>query len=344
MLKFINITQQEHDNPSRDIPRPKSIDKEGVETKIQQMRQELTEQHRQQVHQLEETHRQELSQLKNEQASSVQSHQQQIQDLKQQHQEQIDKLKEELERLKSETEAAKRTSKTAEDNTTPSPPPSSSKSEQLDDKADSITSINVTTLGGGIDGSDGNSTERGKKWRPANFTVSNFGIAANSVPLPKVDIPTIFAKRQQKLYLGTQKARNKFGYSSPSCTLQLDDGEPINRIVFMHMRKAGGSSLRNYFRRVARDNKLAFMAEEGYIAGEFPGNVSKTLYITHWREPIARAVSHYKYEERWDCVGQLKKKDFVPMYNNTKMSLSQFATKEWRKRRKFWRCSNECMS
>jgi hypothetical protein len=74
----------------------------------------------------------------------------------------------------------------------------------------------------------------------------------------------------------------------------------IRRLYFLHMRKAGGTTLQFYFRRVAKKYKLKYTVKEA-TTFEIPQKRSDTLYITHLRHPISRAISHYKYSERWSC-------------------------------------------
>lgn len=132
----------------------------------------------------------------------------------------------------------------------------------------------------------------------------------------------------------------------PTCHFHNIRNRTINRIYFLHMRKAGGSSLRGYFAQVAKKHGLKFKAAEGYLHPEQPGHDKQTLYITHVREPIARAISHYKYEKRWDCKTQLRKLNhndvFVPTDNNTVMSLYNFTTTNHSMSSKLWTCSSNC--
>jgi hypothetical protein len=99
-----------------------------------------------------------------------------------------------------------------------------------------------------------------------------------------------------------------------------------------------------------------------------------TFYVTHIREPIARAISHYKYSQRWSCEGQLMnmkmednssisttatsaQDDFVPTLENQWMSFEQFMYEMHpgnqnpgeKKKRKYlptrdtlWSCSTNC--
>ena len=56
----------------------------------------------------------------------------------------------------------------------------------------------------------------------------------------------------------------------------------------------GGTSLVQYFRRVATYYNLEFKAVE-WTAAEEPGTAKKaTFYVTHLREPVDRAISHFQ--------------------------------------------------
>ena len=110
------------------------------------------------------------------------------------------------------------------------------------------------------------------------------------------------------------------------------------RIYLLHMRKAGGTSLRKYFKKVVKSKKTSFRQfdaceggrtklelddtnGDGYHSyynnkidhkkrrklrrtGDYNGTAlydpsGRTLYVTSLREPIGRAISNYKYEKRF---------------------------------------------
>jgi hypothetical protein len=150
------------------------------------------------------------------------------------------------------------------------------------------------------------------------------------------------------LDLHTKDRRESNGYTSPACTLQIEDGTTFDRIFLLHMRKAGGSSMRSYFRDVTKKYNISWGFQEGPNNVEFPGDQpnTNTLYVTHMRKPISRALSHYKYEKRWQCGAQLQQDGFVPMENNTNMPLKEFASSGFGKRQAnfLWTCSQECHS
>ena len=174
------------------------------------------------------------------------------------------------------------------------------------------------------------------------------------------------------LDLSTAELREKNGYSSPVCTVQVDDkeddedDEPVfDRIYFLHMRKAGGSSLRSYFEDVQLKHNITVEIAEGQKHPELPPlrnhhpnddeentqddgsekRKGRTLYVTHIREPIARTISHYKYEHRWLCKEQLKQPDFVPSNENVNMNLTTFITDNHLTRpngKLYWECASDC--
>jgi hypothetical protein len=111
--------------------------------------------------------------------------------------------------------------------------------------------------------------------------------------------------------------------------LQLVDrfpanGHKINRIFFLHMRKAGGTTIRRYLLKVAKHYNLTFEAREGKQTREIPMDAN-TLYVTNVREPVERAISNYKYDLRWDCKQLVNKaSNYKASYNNSRGSLEEF--------------------
>lgn len=113
---------------------------------------------------------------------------------------------------------------------------------------------------------------------------------------------------------------------SPACRPRfLSNGHKINRIFFLHMRKAGGTTIRRYLLKVAKHYNITFEVAEGYKTRQLTMDAN-TLYVTNLREPVARVISNYKYDLRWDCKLLLHKDKFQASYNNTRgISLEEFA-------------------
>lgn len=115
------------------------------------------------------------------------------------------------------------------------------------------------------------------------------------------------------------------------------------------MRKAGGTVIRKYLKKVANTYNLEYQAREGSKTVESPMDNHHTLYITNLREPIARAISHYKYDQRWACTN-LKNKSFVPGNKNLKKTLEAFVSMTGNKtandiiknNNRLWACSSNC--
>jgi hypothetical protein len=132
--------------------------------------------------------------------------------------------------------------------------------------------------------------------------------------------------------------------------------ERPTKIKFLHMRKAGGSSLFRYFQRVVASNKSFFQefeacegqrhcldlndSQDGYhkyyddeLGGgnDKPGppwdDSGETFYVTQLREPVARALSHYRYSMRFACPRtKPNATDFVlPSAQDELMTLEDFA-------------------
>jgi hypothetical protein len=133
---------------------------------------------------------------------------------------------------------------------------------------------------------------------------------------------------------------------SPVCRPSFGTTRQIKRIFFGHMRKAGGSTLHSYLKAVARKYNLTFVVKEA-TKFEIPGKRGDTLYITHMRDPVTRAISHFSYENRWPCSQLVYNKSFVPTNENA----FDFAT--WiyndnkpgtcsRLNKRGWKCAFNC--
>ena len=122
------------------------------------------------------------------------------------------------------------------------------------------------------------------------------------------------------------------------------DGSKIDKIVFLHMRKAGGTSIWAYLNKVIRKYDIELITTEGRnpLLPEDADN--RTLLVTHIREPTARVLSNYKYEERWLCR-HLTNQSFVPTLNNTRISLHYFVEEPNQATSGvLWRCSHNCFA
>jgi hypothetical protein len=128
------------------------------------------------------------------------------------------------------------------------------------------------------------------------------------------------------------------------------------------MRKAGGTTLRGYLKKVANYYNLEFHAKEGFHFehpssggyhhdSEQPLSLSPprldTLYVTHVRDPLARSISHFQYEGRWNCT-TLKQPQFVPTLENA-MEFDTWIHSDVAhihqcsiRPRPLWKCSENC--
>jgi Sulfotransferase family len=132
----------------------------------------------------------------------------------------------------------------------------------------------------------------------------------------------------------------------PTCQVQNVEGRRFDRIHFLHMRKAGGTALRMYFKRLEKENKIPVHVDEGPEFPEQPGDYNNTFYVTVIREPMARSISQYKFDQRWDCPTQLKRKHFVPTNDNVFNTFEDFVHNPSRFhpdiRGPLWICSSNC--
>ena len=102
----------------------------------------------------------------------------------------------------------------------------------------------------------------------------------------------------------------------------------FNRIYFYHSRKAAGSTVHKYLRKVADKYGIELKAVEWRGMEEpgtsFENNNTNTFYVTNIREPISRSISHFKYQGRWDCHDLVfaSRKNFVPTEENANSLLT----------------------
>jgi hypothetical protein len=135
--------------------------------------------------------------------------------------------------------------------------------------------------------------------------------------------------------------------SSPACYPSfLQGGQRIQGIIFHHMRKAGGSTLHEYLQTVATKYGLFLRHVEGRPA-RWPKPNGTVLYVTNLREPVARAISHFKYSGRWQCR-QLRARHFVPTEANAvpletfiKEEGGDLQRKQW-PASYLWECAKNC--
>ena len=140
-------------------------------------------------------------------------------------------------------------------------------------------------------------------------------------------------------------ASTSWNTTSPACQPRFLDRNklPIRRIFFLHMRKAGGTVIRKYLKKVADVYGLEYQAREGRKTVERRMD-PHTLYLTNLREPNARTISHYKYDQRWHCKN-LRKSSFIPSLNNTKQSFETFLNKADGRNKghtSLWTCATNC--
>jgi hypothetical protein len=104
---------------------------------------------------------------------------------------------------------------------------------------------------------------------------------------------------------------------------------PFSRIYFYHIRKAGGTMIRKYLKKVAAHYSIDLTIQENKFAKEEVGSHPHTFYVTNIRDPVERSISHFKYEGRWDCQQLVKNHSFVP----TKLNARRF--EEWKETKGF---------
>ena len=126
----------------------------------------------------------------------------------------------------------------------------------------------------------------------------------------------------------------------------------IRRIYFAHMRKAGGTTIHSYLRKVAQQYGLEFVVVE---AKPFHETIhadhlrSDTFYVTHVRDPIRRLISNYEYEGRWPCPLLLQaNSNFIPTQKNARSMtywMSHFNATTQHQRQQtpsLWYCTENC--
>ena len=120
--------------------------------------------------------------------------------------------------------------------------------------------------------------------------------------------------------VGTPSRNKKNG--GPAIT--RNDGNttlPIKRIYFYHVRKAGGTMIRKYLKKVASLYRihLRVLEYKHAYSEEEVGSRPDTFYVTNIRDPVERSVSHFKYDARWGCDQLVKNSSkFVPTPDNAR--------------------------
>jgi hypothetical protein len=80
-----------------------------------------------------------------------------------------------------------------------------------------------------------------------------------------------------------------------------DANKPQTIAVVILLARSQGTNLKKYFQKVAKHHGLEFHFDE-FVVAETPGSHDDaTFYVTNLREPLARSISHFKYEGRWSC-------------------------------------------
>ena len=120
--------------------------------------------------------------------------------------------------------------------------------------------------------------------------------------------PSLVSPEHIQQILTTKASKNAELLPSPVChphfNLALRDGKFNNqtkfkRIHLYHARKAGGSSMSQYFSTVARTYGLDYMATE-WDKMEEPGYGEKdTFYVAHLREPVSFISNGLILQNEW---------------------------------------------
>ena len=202
--------------------------------------------------------------------------------------------------------------------------------------------------------------------KSSNYTTGRSASTTSIIPSPACKLfPSVIAGRYNSNshnhnntidYRGNENSNNDNGKSSSSSLPPLSSSSsslplPLSiqdqnytRLVFLHMRKAGGTTIRNFLKNVVKSNNTSFQ-EFVHCEGhkkclEFPNNENndgyhrynmeaggpsstsssrnskrslsrdtsgRTLYVTNLREPISRIISNYRYDQRWNCDNKLLK-------------------------------------
>ena len=194
-----------------------------------------------------------------------------------------------------------------------------------------------------------------------------FQSLSSSWPDPYDDAPMLLSKAEG------EEEEEATTMTSPICNPSFDnvknntDQRRIERIVFIHMRKAGGSTLRGYLRKVSQKLGLEYIVHEGsimprkFLLPPPPSSSSSsrystldksgTFYVTHVRDPMQRTISHYKYEGRWPCHKLVAAGNNNTSWTPTKKNARSFETfvnktlkeaEQKKFRPNIWSCALNC--
>lgn len=133
---------------------------------------------------------------------------------------------------------------------------------------------------------------------------------------------------------------------SPVCKPVFPKQTKIHKIVFHHVRKAGGTTIDGYLSKVAGKYGLQYEHVEGRNFGN--NDSPATFYVTNMREPVQRTISSYKFEDRWPCEKLVHDKTFLPSLDNQSKNLDEFVdrdveiSKSNRTQPGLWHCASNC--
>ncbi|KAL3801888.1 hypothetical protein ACHAW5_008674 [Stephanodiscus triporus] len=111
-------------------------------------------------------------------------------------------------------------------------------------------------------------------------------------------------EQQQRHVPKSPACHPHFRYFSNETSRAWSDDTKFQRLYFYHARKAGGTSLANYFAMVAHHHGLKFEHAEWFEAEEPGTHELPTFYVTHLREPVDRSISHFKCQCAVNCYIQ----------------------------------------
>lgn len=152
-----------------------------------------------------------------------------------------------------------------------------------------------------------------------------------------------------------QTTSNSVLKTANSTQLPLPDMEPIDMtkydtIHLLHVRKAGGTSLRTFLEKVAHYHNMTFTVREGscwpyaqkYMEESNLQQVTEanhkhtTLVVSMLRDPIQRILSSYWFEGNVNVSNPHSFRDWVDTVNNK--VLQKRSTGDWW----MWKCASEC--